>query len=923
MEARRAGPLDSPGVPPPTPREPWSGRVVAGVIVAVLAVLYGRVLFLGGSLVPSDILHQVAPPWDATRPDGFVAERASGDLLNIHSHWVLVAGLVRGGWSWWTDSLALGYPVMKAGAPVFAVAYLVAPAWYAPGLEAALRTLTAIASTHGWLRRHGLARPAAVVGGLAYGLSGFLVGWGNWPHSNVAALAPGLLWAVDAAVDDPGWRRGIPVGFVAALMVWANFPQVTAYLLVGAGLYAAVRLLVERRLRRALPRLVPPALVAALVAVGLSLPHLVGFAGYVAWADTSHRHFAVDSSAGAEYLLTAVAPAAFGSDPAGAPWWGDGNWIEFQTHLGATVVLLGLFAGAAVRGDRRRRGLVVALTALVAVGALVAYVGGLPTRLIQTVLGDLGGLATRAKVLIALGAAGLAAAGVDAWYHDDPAAVAARRRALRRSLLGSVVVVALLSPGLLDWARGVEERGLWRTTLATFILPAATVSVVGTALVLRSRGRLGLRALSAVVVTGVGVELLAFALPVATVADPDQRIVDTASHAVVRDLLDPGERLAGEGTTFFPDTTQVLAIDDLRGQLLKSPGYQAILGAIDPRVFDNAHGGTPTYPNIQAGTDPGPSVWDALGVGVWAQYPSSLPPGPVTWPDPGVGGADPAVAPVVGDLLVPPGGLRAVLVEVGVAGPSGGFLDLEVSADGTTIRTRRRRDQLVAGRTAVEVFALAGEELPAGAVATVRLTSDGVPGAVRVATDERGDLQLGRVAGTDDGLHLVAAGPVTVLERTGAAPVRLVDAAVVEPDPIAAARLVVDRRSLDTAVVDRGVGLALDHDPGARLDLLEVAHRDGAVDVRVRTDRPALVVVAVADHPDWRATVDGRSVDWVTADAALVGIPVPAGEHRVALRFSPRHLGSTVTVMVVTALVAAGALIGRRRRTSVADQRWR
>ncbi|RMH81185.1 MAG: hypothetical protein D6683_04570 [Actinomyces sp.] len=853
-----------------------------------------------------------------------MAERASGDLLNIHSHWVLVADLLRGHWSWWTDSLGLGYPVMKAGAPVFALAYLVAPAWYAPGLQAAVRTLTAVVVTHLWLRRWGLARPAALVGGLAYGMSGFLIGWGNWPHSNVAALAPALFWSVDAVVDDPRWRRGVPVGVVVAAMVWANFPQVTAYLVVGAVLHALVRLGVERRLRPGvLARLSAPTLVAGAVAVGLALPHLVGFATYVGWADTSHRHFAVDSSAGAEYLLTAVAPAAFGSDPTGAPWWGEGNWIEFQTHVGAPVVVLALFAGAAVAGDRRRRGLVTALAALVVAGTAVAYVGGVPTRVTQALLGDIGGLATRAKVLIALGAAGLAALGLDAWLRDDPATVAARRRGLRRALLGGLVVLVLLGPGLADWARGVDERGLWRTTLGTLVVPAATAVAVGAALVGRARGRLTVRALSALVVAGVAVELLAFALPVATVADPDQRILDTPSHAIVRGLLDPGERLAGEGTTFFPNTTQILGIDDLRGQLLKSPGYQAVLAGIDPRVFDNAHGGTPTYPNIQAGTDPTAAVWDAFGVGAWAQYPSSIPPGPVTWPDPGVGGADPSLAPVVGTLVVPPGGLRAVLIEVGVAGPSGGFLDLEVTAGDRTVTTRRRRDQLVAGRSAVEVFALAGEALPPGEQATVRLTSDGVAGAVRVATDADGALQLGHVAGADDGLHLVAAGPVTILERTGAAPVRLVDAAVVEPDPASAARRVLDRASLGVAVVDRQVGLGAEHDPAARLELVDVDHRDGAVDVRVRTDRAALVVVAVADHPDWQARVDGRRVEWVTADATLVGVPVPAGEHRVSLRFVPRHLGATLAVMILTALGVVVVLVAERRRTPVVGRSGR
>ena len=74
-------------------------------------------------------------------------------------------------------------------------------------------------------------------------------------------------------------------------------------------------------------------------------------------------------------------------------------------------------------------------------------------------------------------------------------------------------------------------------------------------------------------------------MPVPTTVDRQDRLAATAAHRQVADLLDVGERLAGEGRTFFANTTELYDIDDARGQVLKSPGYQALLRTIDPVIL--------------------------------------------------------------------------------------------------------------------------------------------------------------------------------------------------------------------------------------------------------------------------------------------------------------------------------------------------
>ena len=204
-----------------------------------------------------------------------------------------------------------------------------------------MRALTAIGLTYGFARSLGLLRVAALVGGLAFGFSGFMVGWMNWPHSSVAALAPGLLWAVERLIRDPKPWRAVPLALVVSAMVWANFPQMTILVLLAALVYVAIRLPAELRAHRAEsseadellyssrmdsmdePR--KPTKTAkirgillagfgAVVLTGLfAAPHVIGFAEFLDWADTTYRDWGdVDSAAGAEYLITAVAPALWG-----------------------------------------------------------------------------------------------------------------------------------------------------------------------------------------------------------------------------------------------------------------------------------------------------------------------------------------------------------------------------------------------------------------------------------------------------------------------------------------------------------------------------------------------------------------------------------------------------------------------------------
>jgi len=184
------------------------------------------------------------------------------------------------------------------------------------------------------------------------------------------------------------------------------------------------------------------------------------------------------------------------------------------------------------------------------------------------------------------------------------------------------------------------------------------------------------------------------------------------------------------------------------------------------------------------------------------------------------------------------------------------------------------------------------------------------------------------VAATD----LVATdGPFGLWEVDGAGPLRVVDTT----EPITA-----DRDDLTTATsgflrsdlpdLGRYPTVAFGGRPPAPPTLAEgedpagpagevlgwtASSADGRFGGRVRADRPAVVALAASFDPRWTATVDGRPVAVQMLAPALVGVPVPAGEHRVEFAYEP------ISAWAYALWFALGAVAVWL--LAVIDRRWR
>jgi hypothetical protein len=81
--------------------------------------------------------------------------------------------------------------------------------------------------------------------------------------------------------------------------------------------------------------------------------------------------------------------------------------------------------------------------------------------------------------------------------------------------------------------------------------------------------------------------------------------------------------------------------------------------------------------------------------------------------------------------------------------------------------------------------------------------------------------------------------------------------------------------------------------------------------VEVQADRPALLVMADAYDPGWRASVDGRETPVLRANVAFRAVVVPSGRHVVVLVYRPWSVRAGLAISAV-ALLSLGLVTLRR-----------
>jgi uncharacterized membrane protein YfhO len=81
----------------------------------------------------------------------------------------------------------------------------------------------------------------------------------------------------------------------------------------------------------------------------------------------------------------------------------------------------------------------------------------------------------------------------------------------------------------------------------------------------------------------------------------------------------------------------------------------------------------------------------------------------------------------------------------------------------------------------------------------------------------------------------------------------------------------------------------------------------------VNTPSDGLLVVTDAYAPLWKARVDGIPAPVVKADVMFRGIPVPAGNHTVEMRYDTHAMNWGLWLSLLAWLTTAGWFLVRRR----------
>ncbi|WP_141781318.1 YfhO family protein [Nocardioides albertanoniae] len=916
-----------------TASDRWRSGAVVALLVVFVAVTFGPALVGHGMLLDTGWLHAMMPyAASGPIPDGTLWCR--GDTWDYYLPGVenIVEGARHGSWQTWAPYEVGGAPL--ASLPNHAVLspvswpYWVMPMWLAPAWAKLTELVLVLAGMTLFLGRLGVRRSIALVAGLVFFTSGFMMMWTNWPHTKVACLVPLLLWALDRAVRERGARDLAAVGLVVAAMLLGGFPAVTMFALTLGGIYVVVRALALRDVRRTLTA---GAIAAGGVGLGVALSavQVLPFALNMSALGLDER--VPNEVKPASLVLTTVAPNAYGTCASGL-WAGEDNPIESIAFVGVAALVLVLCA-LVVRLPGGRRPATPALLAVVLAAVVwLLWIGGLPLDLLQKLPGYSSNSFGRANSIFGFLCAALAGIGLERLLQRAEHAEAHRTEAghtedesdapegdwswrPRQVMSLVVVVVAAVAAAyflhaayafISDAPRPIPD------VAAKLRVPALllVVSALAVATTLLLRGRLRLLG-PLVLVLAVLAQSTTFAREVLPLTDRSDFYPVTPAHKFLKKHL--GEERYGASSWEHSAVADHYRLRTPTGHEFTTPEWKSLIAAVNPDAQLS-----PTYSDFPANIPtPGRQpVLDQLSVRYWVTQPLEV-----------IGAVERPQVPASRreGLRVEPGEKASCQV------PRGNLRGVEVTVpDGLKPRTQEPAVVRVSVGTGADTITSEravtrplkpGERLRV-AVPDHRFTSGPVPVTITV-DGKRKPVQLaGRTDGSavcsavrpekGDGLRVVhASAGAVVYERASALPrIRWAGTSEVVADGPTRVQRLRDGVAPGTVLLDDDSTPAVSGST-AQVDVRRDEPESISAEVTARGSGYLVVADSIA-RPGWSATVDGREVPIVPGNHAFAAVPVPDGAHTVTLTYDAPGLRTGAWVSLLGALVTLGLLIAPR-----------
>ncbi len=269
-----------------------------------------------------------------------------------------------GGIPQWNPYLFGGMPFIGAmhGDIFYPTAWLrwILPVGVGIGLGFAIHILLAGVFSYVLMRALRFSWTAALVGGLAYELSGIVLSMVHPGHDGklfVSALTPLLLWALIRAIrDGKGWGYGAIAGIVG-LTILTPHPPMTLYALIAAGIFTLYLTFFDpaRNRSRSQATVLGFALGAVLLGAGIAAVQILPVYHYLPFSTRAVGHSASSYAYATAYalppaeLIGTVLPQFNGI---GELYWGSNFFKLHSEYLGAVVVALAFLGFMARRRDR-------------------------------------------------------------------------------------------------------------------------------------------------------------------------------------------------------------------------------------------------------------------------------------------------------------------------------------------------------------------------------------------------------------------------------------------------------------------------------------------------------------------------------------------------------------------------------------------
>jgi hypothetical protein len=96
-------------------------------------------------------------------------------------------------------------------------------------------------------------------------------------------------------------------------------------------------------------------------------------------------------------------------------------------------------------------------------------------------------------------------------------------------------------------------------------------------------------------------------------------------------------------------------------------------------------------------------------------------------------------------------------------------------------------------------------------------------------------------------------------------------------------------------------------------DVQVESYTPNRIELRTHSAGDAFLVTADSWYPGWQAEIDGQPANLYPTDVAFRGLPVPAGDHRIEMRFAPKILWRSGVVSALALMMVVCVFLPRRK----------